>query len=141
VIGKIAKWSLIGLVVLFAVIQAVPYGRAHKNPAVTQEAPWQNADAKAIAQKACYDCHSNRAKWRWYTYVAPFSWLSESDVNSGRKVLNFSQWDKFKGSAGEAIDQVQSGEMPPWFYWIVHWNARLSGAEKATLVQGLKQLP
>ena len=48
---------LIGLV-LFALIQLVPYGRSHKNPSVVQEPNW-DAQTRAIAKKACFDCHSN----------------------------------------------------------------------------------
>jgi hypothetical protein len=48
---------LIGLV-LFALIQLVPYGRSHKNPDVVQEPNWDE-QTRAIAKKACFDCHSN----------------------------------------------------------------------------------
>jgi len=42
---------LIGIV-LFALIQLVPYGRSHKNPPVVQEPNW-DAQTRAIAKKAC----------------------------------------------------------------------------------------
>ena len=58
---KIAK--ILGIIVLidivlFALIQLVPYGRNHKNPPVVQEPNW-DAQTRAIAKKACFDCHSN----------------------------------------------------------------------------------
>ena len=42
-IKKPLRWlgcTAIGLVVLFGLIQVIPYGRDHKNPAVVQEPPW-----------------------------------------------------------------------------------------------------
>jgi hypothetical protein len=141
VIRTILKWAIIALVLVFGAIQLVPYGRDHSNPPVTQEAPWQNEQAEAIARKACYDCHSNETEWPWYSWVAPFSWLNQRDVDTGREELNFSEWDTYAGSGGEAIEVVQEGEMPPWFYWIIHWSARLDDKEKQTLTDGLGQLP
>jgi hypothetical protein len=44
--------------VLFALIQLIPYGRSHKNPPVVQESNW-DAQTRAIAKKAYFDCHSN----------------------------------------------------------------------------------
>jgi hypothetical protein len=42
---------LVGLV-LFALIQLVPYGCSRKNPPVVQEPSW-DAQTQAIAKKAC----------------------------------------------------------------------------------------
>jgi len=140
-VRRILSWVLVGLVVLFGVIQLVPYGRDHSNPPVTQEAPWTDPQAKAIAVKACYDCHSNQTHWRWYASVAPVSWLNQRDVNTGRERLNFSEWDKYAGRGTEAARVVSEGEMPPWFYWIIHWSAKLSAQEKTTLSDALKLLP
>jgi hypothetical protein len=58
---KIAK--ILGLIVLiglvlFALIQLIPYGRSHTNPPVVQEPNW-DAQTHAITKKACFDCHSN----------------------------------------------------------------------------------
>ena len=40
-------------------------------------------------------------------------------------------------SAGDIADKIRSGSMPPWFYTILHSNAKLSPAEKDALVNGL----
>ncbi len=55
------------------VIQFVPYGRDHQNPPVRLEPIWQSTEAREIAVKACFDCHSNESTWPWYTNVAPIS--------------------------------------------------------------------
>ena len=129
--------GLLLLVALFALAQAVPYGRAHTNPPVLQEPKWDSPQTRALAVRACFDCHSNETKWRWYSKIAPVSWLVQSDVDSGRSTLNFSEWNRPQ-EAGDAAEAVRGGGMPPWYYTIVHANAKLSSAEKDALARGLQ---
>jgi len=136
------RWALftaISLVVLFALIQVIPYGHA-KNPPVTKAAVWPSSGAQALAEDACYDCHSNLTKRWWATKIAPASWLAQSDVNGGRNALNFSEWDKPQAAVNDVVEAVQGGSMPPIQYKLVHSNARLDGAERQQLVDGLKRL-
>jgi cytochrome c551/c552 len=134
------KWLIrivIGVVALFIVAQLIPYGRNHTNPPVLAEPQWSSPQTRALAQKACFDCHSNLTKWPWYTNIAPQSWLAYSDVSGGRSSLNFSEWTKPQDGAGDAIDAISSGSMPPWFYVILHPKAGLSSADKQALMTGL----
>jgi hypothetical protein len=126
---------LIGLV-LFALIQLVPYGRSHKNPPVVQEPNW-DAQTRAIAKKACFDCHSNEVVWPWYSNIAPVSWLVQRDVDEGRRKLNFSDWGRGGTETGELAEVIQGGEMPPFQYTLIHTSAKLTAAEKQALIQGL----
>ena len=126
------------LVVVFILIQFVPYGRAHENPAVRQEPRWDSPATRALAQRACFDCHSNETKWPWYTWVAPMSWLVQRDVHEGREHMNLSEWDREQKHADEAPEMVEEGEMPPWFYLPLHSEAKLSAEEKEQLIRGLK---
>lgn len=129
--------ALLIIVGLFLVIQLVPYGRDHSNPPVVNDAPWGSPEAKAIAQRACYDCHSNETTWPWYSNVAPMSWLAQNDVQEGRRILNFSTWGQGEQETGEIREVVREGAMPPLQYTILHPSANLSAAEKETLLQGL----
>ncbi len=106
------------------------------NPAVRSDlqAP---GEVKAVLQRACYDCHSSQTRWRWYTGVAPISWLASRDVVEGRKRLDFSNWGAYLEDPGTAInklakirDQARNGDMPPWYYRAVHPEARLSAADR-----------
>lgn len=122
---------------LFALAQAIPYGRNHSNPPVSKEPAWNSPRTRELAVRACFDCHSNQTRWLWYSNIAPVSWLVQRDVESGRSALNFSQWDKPQDvSAGDIAEAVRGG-MPPWFYTIIHRNAALSSTEKSQLVAGL----
>jgi hypothetical protein len=66
--------------------------------------------------------------------------LAQSDVDGGRNVLNFSEWDEPQASLDEVLEAVQEGSMPPIQYKLVHSDARLSDTERQQLVEGLKQL-
>ena len=136
---KIALWVVGGLVAGFVLIQFVPYGRDHTNPPVTAEYQWKSAEAKAVAQGACYDCHSNETVWPWYTNIAPSSWLVQRDVDEGRDNLNFSEWPAGAAIVTAAIgagiaEVVAEGEMPPFQYKIAHGEARLSDADRQLLI-------
>ena len=131
-------WAGIGVVALFVLIQAVPYGRSHSNPPVTMEPKWDSTRTRALAESACFDCHSNLTKWRWYSNVAPMSWLVQRDVDGGRSALNFSEWDRPQDvGLDDLTESIRSGSMPPWFYTPLHPNAKLSAAEKDALINGL----
>jgi hypothetical protein len=134
------RWvGAIGLALgaLLLLLQAVPYGRVHTNPPVRQEPAWDSAETRALAVRACFDCHSNQTEWAWYTNVAPVSWLAQRDVERGRRELNFSEWDRPREGGREAAETIQKGSMPPAYYSLVHPDARLSATERQALIQGL----
>ena len=134
------KWTiriLIACVAGFVLIQFVPYGRNHTNPPVQAEPKWDSPQTRALAQTACFDCHSNLTNWKWYSNIAPASWLIYRDVAGGRSSLNFSEWNKPQDGAGDAIETISSGSMPPWFYVPLHPKAGLSKADKQKLMAGL----
>ena len=133
---RVLRWTGIGIVVLLVGIQFIPYGRDHSNPPVTQPIAWDSPQTEALAQRACYDCHSNETTWPWYSNIAPISWLIQHDVDEGRQRLNFSEWDHVPHAAREAAGTVREGEMPPWYYTVLHPDAKLSDQEKQDLIDG-----
>jgi hypothetical protein len=137
---KWLKRILLALVVILVLIQAVPYGRAHTNPPGRVEPAWSSPAVRALAVRACFDCHSNESRWPWYSNVAPMSWLVQKDVDEARENLNFSEWDKPQRKAKDAADELEEGEMPPALYLPLHAEAKLSASEKAELLAGLKAL-
>jgi mono/diheme cytochrome c family protein len=131
------------LVAIFLVIQLIPFGKDHTNPPVVAEPNWNSPQTRALAQRACFDCHSNQTVWPWYSNVAPVSWLLAVDVQEGRQNLNFSDINGVqraaRGEGGDEISRViQNGEMPPFYYILQHTDAKLTGAEKQQLIQGLQ---
>jgi hypothetical protein len=122
---------------LLLAAQAVPYGNQHSNPPVTLEPRWDSPATRELASKACFDCHSNETEWPVYSRVAPVSWLIQHDVDEGRAVLNFSEWQRPQEEASEAADVLREGEMPPALYGLMHGHARLDAADRDRLASGL----
>jgi Haem-binding domain len=126
------------LVVVGLVIQFVPYGRDHQNPRTVQEIEWNTAETRTLASNACMDCHSNLTTWPWYTSIAPVSWLTTRDVEEGRAVLNFSEWQRAQeANLEEVIEVIREKEMPPLQYRAIHSEARLTDTERQQLEAGL----
>lgn len=134
-VGRVILVALGVVVVLFAAMQLVPVRR--DNPPVVSEPNWDLPETRALAQRACFDCHSNETVWPWYTYVAPASWLAAHDVHEGRGILNFSEWNHPQPGADEVMEVVEEGEMPPSYFLIMHPEARLTPEERAALAKGL----
>ncbi len=130
--------GVIGLsVILLIAIQLVPFGREHTNPSVQAEPKWDSPQTRALAKRACFDCHSNETVWPWYSNIAPVSWVLQRNVNEGRSKLNFSEWNRPQNKAREAAEAVQKGEMPEKMYLPLHPEANLSAQEKQALINGL----
>lgn len=134
-----ARKILLGLAVVFVVIQFIPFGHDHSNPPTTKEPAWDSPATRELARRACFDCHSNATNWRWYSNVAPVSWLVQRDVNGGRRHLNFTEWDKPQRHAKDVGEELKTGDMPPWFYLPLHPAAKLSDAEKKALMDGAEK--
>jgi hypothetical protein len=134
---KVLKWAAATAGTLFIAAQLVPYGRAHQNPPVGVEPPWGDEATRALAVRACFDCHSNETTWPWYSHVAPASWLVQRHVDEGRSVLNFSEWNRPYEAATESSEAVREGEMPPPSYLVAHPSARLTATEKDALARGM----
>ena len=154
-IKKILLYGFIVIIVIAILIQFIPFGRNHTNPAVVKEPTWDSQQTKALFERACADCHSNNTNWPWYTNIAPFSWLVQRDVIEGRSHLNLSECGVVRpgreggeegeggegGKEGEAGEVVLNGDMPPIQYTMIYPDARLTTAERQALAQGLANSP
>ena len=121
----------------FGLIQLVPYGRNHTDPGIVQEPAWNDPQTRDLAARACFDCHSSQTNWPWYTNIAPISWLTQHDVDEGRRRLNFSDWNPNSRTVRSISRAISEGNMPPSYYRMIHPSAQLSDAEKQLLIQGL----
>ena len=126
-----------GMIIVTALIlsQAIRINKSNPPvPADISAAP----EIGTILHRACYNCHSNETFWPWYSNVAPVSWLVGSDVDEGRDLLNFSSWGTYtpdlkSKKLGKIAEEVGDGGMPPWYYNLVHSEARLSRTERETI--------
>src|SRR3954454_18583929 len=135
---KVLRVLVLGAVAVGVGIQFVPVRDVGTNPPhrFKLDAP---PEVEALMRHACFDCHSNETRWPLYARLAPSSWLMSRDIHNGRNHLNFSEWgdvdeDERQDDLENAWEQVESGEMPPWFYvFPFHPDAKLSAADKALL--------
>ncbi len=138
------KWAavLIVLLIILGCLQLI--STKLLNPPVSQNisAP---PDVAKILKKSCYACHSNETQLAWYDNIIPAQWMVASHVKEGRKVLNFSEWDKLTPSAQKAalyysLNKILSGEMPLKSYTYIHQSARVSDNDIETIKQYLKDI-
>ncbi len=133
--------TLVVFVSLALILQVIPYGKDHTNPPVIEEPEWENPEIRALAQRACFDCHSHETVWPWYSNIAPVSWLIYSDVIEGRKHINFSDWNRGTHQHIDEFEEVyEENTMPPATYLFLHPEAKLSDVEKQKLFESLEKL-
>jgi hypothetical protein len=138
---RVLKIITIVLVVLFLGIQVVRPART--NPPVNESQTifahtQMTPQVAEILTRSCNDCHSNKTVWPWYTNVAPISWWLSNHVNSGRHMLNYSEWgrldrDRQDRKLRQICDEVEDGAMPLSSYLPMHPKARLSEEDKKIL--------
>jgi len=145
-IVKILKWLVLVLAIVFIAIQFKRPART--NPPVeesqtlaahTQMTP----EVADILARSCYDCHSNRTTWPWYTNVAPISWFIVDHVNEGRADLNFSEWGKYEQRRQDRrlqqmCDLAQDASMPLTSYTPLHSGSKLTPAQVKALCDWTK---
>ena len=136
------KWLLVGLIVVFALIQLIQPNRT--NPPVI---PSRSLEAHVevppevltVMKRSCYDCHSSSTVWPWYSRVAPVSWYVAHDVNGARRHVNLQDWEaqineqEGKEHLGLICKEVREGDMPPADYRFMHKGTDVSPAETAAV--------
>ncbi|SEW47251.1 Haem-binding domain-containing protein [Chryseobacterium wanjuense] len=103
-------------------------GNYYKIPAKVQE----------ILKTSCYDCHSNNTSYPWYSKVQPVKWWLADHVNSGKRHLNFDEFNTYSREKkleklDEIVETVKMGEMPLTSYTVVHRNAKLSASDQSEI--------
>jgi cytochrome c551/c552 len=96
------------------------------------------ADVKAILDRSCNDCHSNKTVYPWYAEVQPVGWWLNNHIVDGKRHFNLNNFTGLKAAVQkkkmeEFIEQVKKGEMPLSSYTLIHTNAKLSESDKQTL--------
>ena len=129
--GKLVTGILIGTFVLMSLI---PYGEKTNPPVdekLTLKAPKEVMD---IFKRSCFDCHSNRTKWPWYSSVFPMSWSVRDHVKNGRMALNFDLWSSYTQEKQKKLRQkiaTKTGiTMPLVDYLWLHKEAKLSQKDR-----------
>ncbi len=130
---------LVPIVLILGVIQFIPHEHPTATANLSDMIVVDNAEVKGILDKACMDCHSNETQYPWYAEVTPVNMWIDGHIEHGREHLNFSEWNSLseedrRHAIKETIEVVHEKEMPMLFYWLIHWDAKLTDAERETLV-------
>ena len=111
--------------------------------ATTQDEIKAPKEVMAILKKSCYDCHSNKTKYPWYSDIAPISWQVHSNIKNGRGWMNFSIWNRYdekkKQKFYKGIVNSLKFKMPPAEYLLIHKDARLKPQERKLLQDWAKK--
>lgn len=94
-----------------------------------------------IFRRACFDCHSNETEYPWYSKLPFVSHLIERDITDAKEHLVMGTSFPFAGHGTpfgdlKAIEKsIKEGDMPPFRYQIMHWEAFLNEKEKAKIFE------
>jgi hypothetical protein len=138
---RVLRWVVIVGVCAFAASQFIR--PAKTNPATDSSQSVESRlqvtpQVAAILDRSCYDCHSNKTRWPWYSNVAPVSWFVINHVDEGRHTMNFSEWGRYPqrdtdGLLKKICREVTSGGMPLSSYTPLHPGSTLSAEDVKTL--------
>jgi hypothetical protein len=96
-------------------------------------------EVASTLQSSCYDCHSNNTHYPWYANFQPVAWWLADHVKEGKKEVNFSEFATYRigrqyRKLEEIANEVEEGEMPLQSYTFIHGDAKLSPAQKESLI-------
>ena len=133
------KKVMILIVVVLGAIQLIPHEFDMPETDPTMVFKTDNVEVHNILNKACMDCHSNQTEYPWYASITPVNYWLAGHIKEGREHLNFSEWNTYPAAdqrhvAKEIVEVIEKKEMPMLFYWLIHWDAKLTPEERQTLV-------
>lgn len=139
------KRTLLIFLIVFILMQFIQAKK--ENFAIKKEQEFKAPEKiSALFQTSCYDCHSNEAKYPWYSNIAPFSWVISNHVKQGRKALNFSIWETYtlkeKKKKLKAIYRTVYAAMPLGSYIFLHKEADLTKEQRKHIrdwIRGLEK--
>jgi len=139
--SRIKKIPLVILVVIIA-IQFIQPARNESGQVLSTDISKTvlvPANVQTVLQAACYDCHSNHTNYPFYTNIQPVGWILARHIKNGKAELNFSEFGSYsnrkqKNKLNSIVNSLKDETMPLSSYTLVHKNARLTKAEKASII-------
>ncbi len=100
---------------------------------------------ETVLRTSCYDCHSNKTDYPWYSNIQPVRFFMDSHINEGKEELNFNEFGNYskrkQNSKLKAMSkQIKLNEMPLASYTLIHKNAVLSVSQKQELMNWINTL-
>jgi hypothetical protein len=102
-------------------------------------------DVKVILKSACFDCHSDHTRYPWYNNITPVNYWLADHIEHAKGDLNVSEWataslKRKHHKFDELIEKVEKKEMPLDSYTWMHADARLTDAQRASVVAWAKKV-
>ena len=141
------------LLIIVIILIAIQFIRPQKNihsggqPSDISSIYTVPANVDTILIHACKDCHSNNTRYPWYNRVQPIAWFLDNHVRDGKKSFNLNEFTTYPAwrqydKISEVKKQIDKGEMPLSSYTWIHTNAKLTDAQKNTVMvwsEGIKK--
>ena len=136
------KKILVFLLIILIVIQFIrPQKNIHPGPQPADISTLYPVpkDVDSLLAVACKDCHTNNTRYPWYNNIQPVAWFLANHVKDGTRSFNLNefatypvarQYDKIE----EIKKQIDKGDMPLSSYTLIHRDAKLTDAEKNTII-------
>lgn len=133
---------IIAVVVIFAAIQLIrpeANNGAADTPTDIAHAVQVPAGVMHVLKTSCYDCHSNRTTYPWYSRINPVGWWMNNHIEEGKAELNFSEFTAYAPKKAdhkleEIAEEVQEGHMPISPYLFTHADAKLNPEQVKLIV-------
>jgi hypothetical protein len=140
------RWGKVILYILLAAVVGIQFYRPERNLGSGEneadmlkvlDVPQELANK---LKNSCYDCHSDRTSYPWYSQVAPVSWMLAKHIREGKEELNFSRFGNLErrdmiGVMTETCEVVEDGSMPLPGYVAMHKEAVFSEEEMQELCE------
>ncbi|MGV3460271.1 MAG: heme-binding domain-containing protein [Flavobacterium sp.] len=138
-------WALAVLLIGLQFFQPIRNDSGVVNPTHIERLYAIPPDIKAILVRSCYDCHSDRTRYPWYSRIQPGAWYMSGHIEKGKEELNLSRFGEYsarrqRNKLRAMSGQIKSGEMPLASYTLIHGEADLSQHEKQVLMDWLEAL-
>ncbi|HCS19621.1 MAG TPA: hypothetical protein DIW47_03490 [Bacteroidetes bacterium] len=98
-----------------------------------------------ILWTSCFDCHSNKTNYPWYSRIQPTRLLMDYHVKQGKADLNFSEFGSYsrrrqKNKLKSMVSQIKDNAMPLPSYTLTHRETTLTEGNKIILIEYLDSL-
>ena len=102
-------------------------------------------NVRKILTESCFDCHSNKTNYPWYSNITPVNYWLDDHVNEGKQELNFSAWAEYslkrkEHKMEELHEEVAKKKMPLDSYTWVHTEANLTPEQIEAVVTWGKKM-
>lgn len=98
-----------------------------------------------IMKASCFDCHSNKTTYPWYSNITPVNYWLDDHVKVGKRKLNFSNWETYslkkkEHKFEELHEEVEKKNMPLDSYTWIHREANLTPEQINSVVSWAKSV-